>query len=150
LKDGAMLQELISSIRDTRNKNQLKPKETIKLAVDTQNPDFYQSIHNILSRQVNAEAITFTQEAIAGSLSLVVQTDKLYIETETSMDSGVQKEQLEKELIYLQGFLLSVEKKLSNERFVQNAKPDVIDNERKKHADAAAKIKAIEESLSLL
>jgi valyl-tRNA synthetase len=52
--------------------------------------------------------------------------------------------------VYLQGFFLSIDKKLGNERFVQNAKPDVIDNERKKYADASAKIKAIEESLSLL
>jgi valyl-tRNA synthetase len=57
---------------------------------------------------------------------------------------------LEKELEYQKGFLLSVEKKLSNERFVQNAKPEVIELERKKKADAEAKIKAIEESLAAL
>ncbi|MEI8279123.1 MAG: valine--tRNA ligase [Bacteroidota bacterium] len=150
LKDGAMLQELITTIRDTRNKNQLKPKDVIKLWIDTENRTFYESIRDILSRQVNAPEIGFTKEAIHGAMSLVVQTDKLYIEAEVVVDSGLQKEQLQKELDYLHGFLLSVEKKLGNERFVQNAKPEVIDNEKKKHADAVAKMKAIEESLSLL
>ena len=55
-----------------------------------------------------------------------------------------------KDLEYLKGFLLSVEKKLGNERFVQNAKSEVVDVERKKKADAEAKIKAIEESLTAL
>ncbi|MBW7840982.1 MAG: hypothetical protein H3C36_15390, partial [Chitinophagaceae bacterium] len=61
-----------------------------------------------------------------------------------------QKEELEKELVYLKGFLESVNKKLSNERFVQNAKAEIVDNERKKKEDAEAKIKTLEESLSLL
>jgi valyl-tRNA synthetase len=151
LKDAAMLQELMTAIRDTRNKNQLKPKETIKLWIDTAQQDFYKKIEPILARQVNAEQIGFTSEAKQGSISIVVQTDKLYIEADAaSMDTGVQKEQMQKELDYLKGFLVSIDKKLGNERFVQNAKPEIIDIERKKQADALAKIKAIEESLSLL
>jgi len=58
--------------------------------------------------------------------------------------------QLLKDLDYLKGFLLSVEKKLGNERFVQNAKQEVIEIERRKKSDAEAKIKAIEESLQSL
>jgi valyl-tRNA synthetase len=61
-----------------------------------------------------------------------------------------QKDQLLKDLEYQKGFLLSVEKKLSNERFVQNAKPEVVEVEKKKKADAEAKIKAIQESLASL
>jgi valyl-tRNA synthetase len=55
-----------------------------------------------------------------------------------------------KDLAYQQGFLQSVMKKLSNERFVQNAKPEVVDMEKKKQADAEARIKTIEESLKSL
>jgi valyl-tRNA synthetase len=151
LKDSALLQELITAVRDTRNKNQMKPKDTIKLHIDTANKEFYNTILSILSRQVNAEAISFTSEAQAGSISIVVQTDKLYIEgANANVDTGAQKEQMQKDLDYLKGFLISIDKKLSNERFVQNAKPEVIDAERKKQSDALAKIKAIEESLSLL
>jgi valyl-tRNA synthetase len=66
------------------------------------------------------------------------------------VDTTAQKEQLLKDLEYQKGFLISVEKKLSNERFVQNAKPEVVEVERKKKTDAEEKIKAIEESLAAL
>jgi len=108
-------------------------------------------VQDILRRQVNAETIGYTEEARQGAISIVVGTDKLYIESNAeNVDTGVQIDQMQKELDYLKGFLVSVEKKLGNERFVANAKPEVIDNEKKKQADALAKIKAIEESLSLL
>jgi len=80
----------------------------------------------------------------------VIQKDKFFIQSEGGFDIGPQKEQLIKDLDYQKGFLASVEKKLNNERFVQNARPEVIEVERKKKADAEAKIKAIEESLASL
>ncbi len=152
LKYGDMLQELITAIRDTRNKNQLKPKDSISLWIDTQHHAFYEATQAILTRQVNAEHIGFTGEAKQGCIAIVVQTDKLYIEAKAAagMDTGVQKEALQKDLDYLKGFLQSVEKKLGNEKFVANAKPEVIANEQKKKDDALAKIKTIEESLALM
>ncbi len=151
LKQGALLQEVITAIRDTRNKNLIKPKETVQLYIDTQNRKFYETTGDILQRQVNAESLEYTSEAKQGSLSIVVQTDKIYVVANMpTADPGVQKEQMQKDLEYLKGFLVSVDKKLGNERFVQNAKPEILDAERKKQADALAKIKAIEESLSLL
>mgnify|MGYP006148847597 CR=1 FL=1 len=72
---------------------------------------------------------------------------QFFIQTETVVDTGAQKEQMLKDLDYLKGFLTSVEKKLGNERFVQNAKPEVVEAERKKKADAEEKIRAIEDSL---
>ena len=68
----------------------------------------------------------------------------------TNINIGEEKERLTKELDYNKGFLQSVQKKLTNERFVQNAKPEVLDIEKKKQADAEAKIKAIEEQLASL
>lgn len=150
LKEGALLQEIISSVRDARNKNQLKPKDKIKLWVDTGHRAFYETAQDILRRQVNAEHIGFTAEAKQGAIAVVVQTDKLYIETESIIDNTVQKDKMIKELDYLKGFKLSIEKKLGNEKFVQNAKAEVIENERKKLSDADAKILALEESLRLL
>lgn len=147
LKEGAFLQELITAVRDSRNKNQLKPRDTIKLWVTTSHHSFYEEAQDILRRQVNAENIGLTKEAKPASISLVVQTDKLYIETAASVDTGAQREQMEKDLEYLKGFLVSVERKLNNERFMANAKPDVVEAERKKQADALAKIKTLEESL---
>jgi valyl-tRNA synthetase len=149
LKSGTMLQDLITAVRDTRNKNLLKPKDTIKLWIDTSHHAFYESVQDILRRQVNAEHIGFTAEPRAGSISLVVHTDKLYIEAAAAtIDVGAQKEQMQKEIVYLKGFIASVDKKLDNEKFVANAKPEVIDNERKKRTDAVAKIQTLEESLA--
>ena len=64
-------------------------------------------------------------------------------ESPKKLDDSKRKEELEKELVYFQGFLESLNKKLSNERFVQNAKPEVIDLEKKKKADTEEKIAAI-------
>jgi valyl-tRNA synthetase len=151
LRHGSLLQDIITAIRDNRNKNGLKPKDTITLWIDSENQGFYDNVQDILRRQVNAENIGFTSEAKNGTIAVVVHSDKFYIEAELAVvDTEKQKEDMEKELTYLKGFLVSVEKKLSNDRFVQNAKPEIIDNERKKQADAMAKIKALEESLSLL
>jgi valyl-tRNA synthetase len=150
LSQGTKLQELITAIRDARVKNNLKPKDVIKLSVDTKETSFYTSTKNILGRQINAEEISFTNEAVQRSISLVLGIDKLYISSNVAIDTAAQKEQLQKDLDYQKGFLMSVEKKLSNEKFVANAKPEVIESERKKQSDALAKIKTIEESLSLL
>jgi valyl-tRNA synthetase len=147
LAQGSLLKEAITTLRDARNKAQLKPKEPIRLHILPESEADYHLITGILGRQVNAESIAFTAEAIAGALTTVSGKDKYYIVTEQALDSGNQKEELQKELVYLKGFLDSVNKKLGNERFVQNAKPEVVDLERRKKEDAEIKIKALEESL---
>lgn len=150
LVQGLLLKESISALRDARNKAQLKPKETVHLHIQTGLEPVYRLIAPILSRQVNAPEIAFTKEAIPGALSIVCGKDKFYIVTQQVVDTGNQKEELQKELIYLKGFLEVVNKKLTNERFVQNAKPEVVQFEQKKKEDAEAKIKVLEESLSAL
>jgi valyl-tRNA synthetase len=150
LQSGIVLKETITAIRDARNKNQLKPKESIKLHILSATPGKYKTIESILAKQVNAEQVGYTNESVLNTISIVVQKDKFFIETTTELDTASQKEQLIKDLEYQKGFLVSVEKKLSNERFVQNAKPEVVESEKKKKADAESKIKAIEESLATL
>ncbi len=150
LSDAAFLKEVITTIRDARNKNQLKPKDTINLHIQTENKNVYTAIESILLKQVNAESISYTSDNIPNSITVVVQKDKIFIETTAVLDTSSQKQQLQKDLDYLKGFLISVDKKLSNEKFVQNAKPEVIDIERKKKADAEEKIKVIEGSLTSL
>ena len=150
LRKGIVLKEVITAIRDARNKAQLKPKETIRLHILAADKTVYQPIEAILAKQVNAELISYTDKPVSNCINVVIQKDKFFIETTSVLDASSQKEQLQKDLEYHKGFLISVEKKLSNERFVQNAKPEVVEIERKKKADAEAKIKAIEESLSSL
>ena len=76
--------------------------------------------------------------------------DKFYIVSDQAIDTASLKENLLKDLAHQQGFLISVSKKLDNEKFVQNAKPDVLAIEQKKKADALARIQTIEESLAQL
>ena len=147
LTQGALLTTAITTLRDARNKAQLKPKEPVKLYIQPESETSYRPITAILGRQVNAESIQFTAEAVPGSLTVVSGKDKYYLVTEQALDKGSQKEELIRELGYLKGFLETVNKKLSNERFVQNAKPEVVELERKKKEDAEIKIRTIEESL---
>ena len=149
LEMGGQLKSAITAIRDVRNKSQLKPKDSIRLHIQAAG-EKYASIQDILARQVNAESLSFTEAAVDNTISVLVNKDKFFIATNQVIDTAAQKEQLEKDLAYFKGFLQSVEKKLSNERFVQNAKPEIIELERKKKSDAETKIKSIEESLSTI
>lgn len=150
LQAGQLLQESITAIRDARNKAALKPKEAIKLYVQTASAEAFHNIEPLLAKQVVATEIGFVSEAVSNTFNVVVGTHKFYIETEQQIDTEAQKEKLQKELAYQKGFLISVEEKLGNERFVQNAKPEVVEAERKKKSDAEQKIKTIEESLENL
>jgi valyl-tRNA synthetase len=150
LQEGRLLKDIISGIRDTRNKSQIKPKEQIRLHVTSSNGDMYTTIAPILIKQVNAEAVHFVSESIPNTIAAVIGKDQFYIETSQPVNTEGQKEEMIKELEYLKGFLISVEKKLGNERFVQNANPAVVENEKRKKEDALGKIKVLEESLSNL
>lgn len=150
LTQGDLLKNIITQIRDARGKNNLKPRETIKLFIETAQQDKYHPLLAILQKQVNADQLQFTREAIAGTVVITLQQDKYYLELNQQIDVEAQKSELSAQLKYQHDFLDSVRKKLSNERFVQNAKPEIVNKERKKEADALARIKTLEESLAAL
>jgi valyl-tRNA synthetase len=150
LQQGELLKQTISAIREARAKNNIKPKDVIKLHVQSADENGFAAIEMILRKQVNAQSIDFINDTASNTITVVIGTTKFFIETENVLDSSSQKEQLLKDLEYQKGFLTSVEKKLSNERFVQNAKPEVVELERRKKEDAEQKIKALEESLATL
>ena len=150
LKAGQLLQNVISTLRDARNKNQIKPKDAIELHIQTENNKPYQTIQNILAKQINANAIQYTLESVAASIVVALEKDKFYIVANQAIDTAGLKENLLKDLAHQQSFLASVEKKLTNEKFVQNAKPEVLAIEQKKKTDALARIQTIEESLAQL
>lgn len=150
LQQGELLKATITALRDARAKNNIRPKESISLHVLTDNRAAYQAFEGLLKKQVNADALHYATENIPASITVVSGKDRFFIGTASEVDTGAQKLQLQKELEYLRGFLQSVDKKLGNERFVQNAKPEVVDVERRKKADAEQKIRSIEESLAAL
>lgn len=150
LQQGSLLKSVITAIRETRTKNNLKPKEIISLTIQTTYKNIYENFESILSKQTNAENISFEDFDILDSVPIVVGEDKIFIEMNIAIDKAAQIVTLKKDLEHQKGFLLSVEKKLSNEKFVANAKPEVLAMEQKKKADALSRIKAIEESLAAL
>ncbi|MEO6914352.1 MAG: valine--tRNA ligase [Chitinophagaceae bacterium] len=147
LSKGRLLKTVITDIRDIRNKNQIKPKDPVVLYIQASDPANYQSIGDILSKQVNASSISFVDRSVDGSISIVSGKDTIYLETSQPIDTAAQKEVMLKELEYLRGFIVSVDKKLLNEKFLRNAKEEVVDLERRKKADAEAKMALIEEGL---
>jgi valyl-tRNA synthetase len=150
LNAGALLKNVISTLRDARNKNQIKPKDAIDVHIQSENNAPYQRIQNILAKQVNAKTITYTNAPIGSSIVVALEKDKFYLVADQAIDTASLKEHLLKDLAHQQGFLESVDKKLSNEKFVKNAKPEIIAVEQKKKADALARIQTIEESLAQL
>ena len=150
LNAGALLKNVISTLRDARNKNQIKPKDAIEVHIQSENNAPYQRIQNILAKQVNAKIIAYSNTPIGSSIVVALEKDKFYLVADQAIDTDSLKENLLKDLAHQQGFLESVDKKLSNEKFVQNAKPEVLAVEQKKKADALARIQTIEESLAQL
>ncbi|MBE7169515.1 MAG: valine--tRNA ligase [Williamsia sp.] len=148
LEQGQLLKDVITAIRDARNKHGIKPKESIQLRIQTSSQTLYQRIQPILLKQVNAEAIVYTAEVVPGAIAVVSGKDTLYLQTDRPLDTTGQRDNLLKEIDYLKGFITIIDKKLGNERFIQNAKPEVVELERRKRSDAETKIKVIEESLA--
>ena len=147
LAQGKLLQQTITTLREARVKNEIKPKDEIELFIQTQDELSFSSIQNILAKQVNATHIQFVKDAVANTVVVAFESNKFYIQSNKEIDVVALKEELLKDLEYQKGFLNSVDKKLSNERFVANAKPEVVAAEQKKKADAEARIKTIEETL---
>jgi valyl-tRNA synthetase len=150
LENAAIAFEVISTIRNIRNEKQISPKEALKLAIKSQDKLKYEQFNEVIQKLANIEELSFTDDKVDGAVSFVVKADEFFVPMEGKVDVEQERENIQKELEYTKGFLNSVMKKLSNERFVNNAPAQVIENEKKKQADAEAKIKALEESLSNL
>jgi len=158
LETGRILQKDITAIRDTRTRNNIKNNEQIRFMGNGSAENFYsrnQSAFTLLQKQTNLQYFPHKigEDIVERSKNEILATSEgrtFYLLLEREVDKSSQRQELQKDLDYYIGFLASVDKKLGNERFVQNAKPDVVEIERKKKADAEAKIKAIKESLESL
>lgn len=148
LADFEILTELVSWVRNTRQSKQISPKESLPLEIKTQAPQRYQSVAPLIMKLANISTITYTQEV--SGLTYVIKGDEFGLDLGENLDAESEKQNLQKELEYTQGFKRSVEAKLSNEKFVANAKPEVVEREKAKMADAEAKIQAIREALNKL
>ncbi len=150
ITQGELLKSVITTIRDARVKNNIKPKDPITINIQTADSSSYKAIESLLIKQTNAHAINYVNEAVANTIVVALEKDKFFVACEQEINTDALKENLLKDLEYQKNFLNSVAKKLSNEKFVANAKPEVVELEKKKQADAEARIKTIEESLQAL
>jgi valyl-tRNA synthetase len=147
LLDAELAFEVIGNIRNTRNTKQIAQKEPLALMVKTSDFNQFNTFSHVIQKLGNLSAFETTNDKIDNSVSFVLTGDEFFIPLVGNVDLVKEKEELVKELAYTKGFLKSIEKKLSNERFVSGAPEQVVAMEKKKMEDAQAKIKVLEESL---
>ncbi|MBD3748645.1 MAG: valine--tRNA ligase [Sphingobacteriales bacterium] len=150
LKEIETVKQIVSEIRNVRNSKQISPKEALSLAVKVNSEIDFKAYQNIIFKLANINELNFVDEKLVGAASFMAGRDEFFIPLAGNIDTEVEKERIKKEIEYLNGFLKSVNAKLANERFVQNAKPEIIANEQNKKADAEAKIAILQESLKAL
>ncbi|MBS1532321.1 MAG: valine--tRNA ligase [Bacteroidetes bacterium] len=148
LKDIELVKDVIAGVRNTRQANQLSPKQPLELYIKANSGINYDRFRGIIARTANISDLRIVNEKVNDAASFRVANDELYIPLAENVDRAAEKERLEKEKEYLLGFLRSVEAKLGNERFVANAKPEVVEMEQKKKADALNKLQIIDHSLA--
>jgi len=142
-------QEIITGIRNIRKQKNIAFKDAIGFSV-INNEETNTKFDAVIYKLGNLEAINYVTEPVEGALTFRVKSNEYFIPMEGSIDVDAEIKKLTEELGYTEGFLKSVQKKLSNERFVAGAPEQVIANERKKEADALAKIETIKSSLASL
>ena len=155
LKRVELSQDIVTKIRDIRNKNGVKWAETLPLLAqkssETQQLLAEKGISGLLKKLVNLSSIDFTDgEPEGNTVSFIVSTGKYYIPLTQEIDVAAETAKAEDELKRMKGFVMGIEKKLGNERFVNNAPEKVVALERKKLADGQARILILEETLAKL
>jgi len=148
LEQFSFVQSIITFVRNVRNERGISPKEALPLFVKTTQKVIYTQYVSLISKLANISELTFTDSKIENAASFVLKADELFIPLAGKIDLAEEKDKMLKELERMKGFLISVEKKLTNEKFVNGAPANVLEMEYKKKSDAEAKIKALEESLA--
>ena len=141
--------EVISGIRTIRKDKNIAFKEAIELKV-MNNEKASTHFDSIIMKLGNIVDLTYVTEKVNGALSYRVKSNEYFIPVGGNVDLDAEIAKLNEELNYIKGFLRSVQGKLANEKFVNGAPEQVIANERKKEADALAKIATLEQSLASL
>ncbi len=148
LADIEQVKQVVSGVRTVRSLKNIAPKEQLELQVVGSNR--YESYNDIIMKMANLKAITVVETKDSMASAFMVDTDEFAVPLGDLIDVNAEIEKMEAQLAHLEGFLTGVLKKLSNERFVQNAPEAVVAMERKKQSDAEEKIAALKESIAAL
>jgi len=149
LKDFEIAAEVISGIRAIRKEKNISFKDEIEFSI-LNNENASNRFDAVIKKLGNISELTYVADKVDGALSFRVKSNEYFIPMAGAIDVEAEVKKLTEELNYTEGFLKSVQKKLSNERFVNNAPDAVITSERKKESDALAKIETINVSLASL
>ncbi|MRI00458.1 valine--tRNA ligase [Kriegella sp. EG-1] len=147
INDFDFAAEVISGIRNIRKEKSIPMKEALEVSVLNEEKQSA-GWDPVICKLTNTAAVTYVKEAVDGALSFRVKSNEYFIPMEGAIDVEAEIQKIKEELKYTKGFLQSVQKKLSNERFVNNAPESVVAIEKKKAADAEAKIETLEKSLA--
>ncbi len=141
--------EVVNGVRNIRKDNQIPNKEKINLKVRSAsgNPSVFDAS---VAHLCNLNSIEYVSDKPANSFSFIIESDEFFIPFTANVDVESERKKIEEELDYTRGFLKSVEAKLTNERFVNNAPAQVLESERKKQQDAQNKINILEDKLATL
>ena len=146
IKNFETAEEIISGVRNYRQTKGISPREAVEVYTNAA------SFENeaVVRKLANVSEIYFSEKTDKPSFTFLVGSTEISIPLSENLDLEEEKKKTEEEVKYLKGFLISVDKKLSNEKFVANAKPEVVEVERKKMKDAQDKIAILEEKLKTL
>jgi valyl-tRNA synthetase len=151
LDEAVLSFEIVTEIRNTRNTKNISPKDALSLMVKNGQTTPVKSFWTVIKKLSNLSSIDFVEQApSANATPFLVRAIEFYVPLDGKIDVAKEREAILKDIEYQKGFLIAVDKKLSNEKFVASAPPQVVEAERKKKADAEAKIKSLEESLKRL
>lgn len=149
LTDFTLASEVITKVRNIRKQKNIAYRDALELFIK-KNKAVSTEFDSVIKHLCNVEKIDATVEAMDNTFSFIVNGNEYFIPMGSTIDIGAEIEKIKAEIEYAQGSYRIVEKKLSNERFVNNAPEQVVAMERKKMEDAAAKIKILEDKLKSL
>jgi len=147
LAEVEIVKIVLTQIRNVRNKNEISPKEALELSYKSNSGINYQQYAAIIAKLGNVSQFSVATDKVPGAVNFIASTDEFFIPLSQTLDPVVECARLVKEKEYLLGFLKAVNAKLGNERFMANAKPEIIEIELRKKADAEAKLNIIEQNM---
>ena len=148
INDVEQVKQIVSGVRMVRSQKNIAPKEKLELL--TVNANRYETYNDVIAKMANLKGITVVNEKTADASAFMVGTDEYAVPLGDMIDVAAEIEKAEAQLKHLEGFLMGVKKKLSNEKFVANAPEAVVAMERKKEHDAEEKIAALKVSIAEL
>ena len=149
LKEFHFASEVISGIRNLRKQKQISFKTTVELHVINKVLST-KKFDGLISKLGNISKINYTDISVEKAFSFRVKSNEYFLVADIAIDLEAEIAKINEELNYTKGFLKSVQKKLSNTRFVSNAPEQVVASEKKKEADTLAKIQTLKKSLKNL